>query len=205
MKTPRWLCLIWFPLIYSSSLTTSEDISLNIEQIIQPYIDSDQERYPLDRLRTGDPIYTQYLQNKRYTPPQSSFTKNLVYQLSQADFMHTTPIASIEKWLRFQENTVWDAVRIIESPHFNRSHWSGLNKLPHFYLKRRMLVPFAAFLKRFEYENEVDTLLPSSRPFTALAFSFLAPQYLDDGSVDLFFRVLVESQSRAFGPCLGDT
>lgn len=175
-----------------------------------------EERYPSDRWITGDPAYAEYIAAKKYPAGQSAFVQQLTRKLSRPDFTKTNA-ASLQKWLKLKDASVWDAVRILESPNFDGSQLEYLNELPHFYLKQRMLVPFKAFLKRFKYGSERESLFTDSTetddnennseakfqstPFTVLAFSFLKPEHLDDPTVDSFFACLFETQPEAFETC----
>lgn len=168
-----------------------------------------EERYPIDRLKQNDQVYMKYIESKRYPAGRSALSQQIIRKLNLPNFMQE-PVIRLKTWLELKGTSIWDAIRIIESPNFDGRQYKFLNELPRFYLKQRMLVPFEVFLKRFQYENESESLLDydgdsvkirSSTPFTNLIFSFLEPTYLKDPSVDPFFKILVETQSKAFESC----
>lgn len=172
------------------------------------------ERYPVDRLKANDPAYLEYINTKKSSASRSAFSQQLTRKLSSPNFT-TSNATSLSNWLILKGASIWDAVRIIESPNFDGTQLNYLNKLPIIYLKQRMLVPFTAFLKRFEYETENDSLFSEedntsknnsetlTTPFTNLVFGFLDPSYLNDPSVDPFLKTLIETQPKAFEACEG--
>jgi hypothetical protein len=165
-----------------------------------------EEPYPVDRLKENDQEYLKYIENKKYPGGRSALSQRIIRKLSHQNFMQDS-VAFLDQWLQLKGTSIWDAVRIIESTNFDGRQYISLNGLPRFYLKQRMLIPFEAFLQRFQYEDETDSVLDcecdcgsvkTTTPFAILICSFLKPAYLNDPSVDPFFKILVQTQSKAF-------
>lgn len=167
-----------------------------------------EEQYPVDRLKENVPEYIKYIESKKYPSGRSALSQQIIRRLARSNFMQDSA-SSLKKWLELKGTSIWDAVRIIESPNFDAGQYNHLNELPRFYLKQRMLVSFEAFLKRFQYQDESESLFDrddvdgsaKTTPLTNLIFLFLEPAYLNDSSVDPFFKVLVQTQSKALESC----
>lgn len=168
------------------------------QTLIDDTVTVNKGRSPVDCLLSQDPRYLEYLRTKR-SPNKATASSSITRKLARPDFMEQVSQAQLEKWLTLRDTSIWDATKIIESPNFDGTKFSALNSLPLVYLKRRLIVPFIAFLRRFKYlpENELQSD-DSTTPFTNLVLSFLEPGYLTDPTVDSFFKVLVETQFQAF-------
>lgn len=189
-----------------------------------PVVEVENERMPLDRLAQKDPVYLQYLASKKpvkLNPTSSPRTQSLARKLAKESFMKVIDPQTLRSILYVRDCSMWEATRIFESPHFNGLALDYLNSLPQFYIKRRLIVPFTAFMRRYEYLDEYDSLFvrevdvnPDTRaivstptasdpdsfstPFTNLIFAFLKPENLIDPTLDPFFRCLAKHQAAAF-------
>lgn len=160
--------------------------------------------FALDLLAQKDPRYLSYLKSKPV--PKSS---------SRAAAAPSSPISrklarfdagQLERCLRLRDCSMWEAVRIIEEPAFDGLQLDYFSELPLVYMKRRVMEPFKAFLRRFKYRNEskhaggMKEAAGYTAPFTVLVLKFLDPVHLTDILLDPFFKFIVESQRDAFEP-----
>lgn len=188
-----------------------------------PYIDTvpienaKTERMPLDRLALKDSKYLKYRANKKLISTSASFNR----RANNPNFMKLTDPKDLQDWLELGKTSMWQATQILESPNFNGVSLSYLNNLPSIYIRKRLTVPFVAFMNRFEYLDEYDLVLwkdepdeadPTknvscgdtqnlnsiSTPFTNLVYAFLDSKALSDPTLDPFFRCLVTTQPVAF-------
>ena len=159
---------------------------------------------PLDLLALNDPSYLTYLSSK--PPPKTSTPRSsIARKLARPNFVKEFTPEQLENCLKLKGCSSWEAIRILESPDFDGLRLNYLNELPLVYLKRQILSPFEAFLKRFKYQNEFDLLLEhhavysaTSTPFSNLVMKFM--DHSDDPCIELLFESLVKNQSTAFEP-----
>lgn len=160
--------------------------------------------FPLDLLALKDPSYLAYLSSK--PPPKTSTPRSpIARKLARPNFVKEFTPEQLENCLKLKGCSSWEAIRILESPDFDGLRLDYLNELPLVYLKRQILSPFEAFLKRFKYQNELDLLSEYSvldsatyTPFSNLVMKFM--DHIDDPCIELLFESLVKNQPAAFEP-----
>lgn len=176
------------------------------------------ELMPIDRLASNDPKYLEYLASKKSIKSSTSF-KSI---LGKKDFMKMMKPETLQDWLEIHTISVWQTAQILESPNFNGLGLKYLNSLPVHYIQKREIVPFEAFMNRFEYLDEFHLVLSTiesddddtstkavgdehsensssvSTPFTDLASAFSDPEALADPTLEPFFHCLLKTQPAAF-------
>lgn len=152
----------------------------------------------LDRLSTQDPQYLEYLRLRRSHTRSNTKLTPIAKLLAKPDFMETVTPQQLQDWLLLRDTSIWDAIKIIESPNFNGVGLDFLNSLPCFYLNRRLLIPYEAFLRRFKFTVDKTIVSATSNAFSNLGFKFLETRCVNDPTFDDFFKILLETQSEPF-------